>query len=199
MHVRRIAIAAAVVAAILTAGHSIASAEGTKIAVVDVARILNESEAGKAAKKKLEARFDELRVGVDARKEEAQKLKEELDKMKVLMDKDKGKGKLKEKEDRFAAKVAEYEKARQEAEKEMQSRQADMGRDIIKVIEGKVMVVVNEDKIDLLLDSAQANVVLHVSPALDITAKVLDLVNKENAATAAPAAPAAPKEAGSGK
>ncbi|HEY5996387.1 MAG TPA: OmpH family outer membrane protein, partial [Candidatus Deferrimicrobiaceae bacterium] len=143
------------------------------------------------AKKKLEARFEELRKGVDSRKEEAQKLKEELDKMKVLMDKDKGKAKLKEKEDRFAQKVAEYEKTRQEAEKEMQGRQADMGREIVKIIEGKVMAVVAEDKIDLLLDSAQGNVVLHASPSLDITAKVLDLVNKDSGA--------APKEATGGK
>ncbi len=190
MNFRRIAPAVAILAAILSSGYTAAFADGSRIAVIDVARILNESEAGKVAKKKLEIRFDELKVGVESKKDEAQKLKDELDKLKVLMDKDKGKGKLKEKEERFAAKVAEYEKARQEAEKEMQGRQADMGRDILKVVEAKVMIVVTEEKIDLLLDSAQANVVLHVSPSLDITNKVLDLVNKENPA---------PKEAGSGK
>ncbi len=190
MKFRSIVLVGALVTGFLVSGNTSASAEGTRIAVVDVARILNESEAGKVAKKKLEIRFEELRVGVDAKKDEAQKLKEELDKMKVLMDKDKGKGKLKEKEDRFAAKVVEYEKARQEAEKEMQGRQADMGRDILKVVEAKVMAVVADEKIDLLLDSAQANVVLHVSPSLDITSKVLELVNKDNSV---------PKEAVIGK
>lgn len=179
MQKRSMLLVAAAVAAILSAGTLPARAEGVKIAVIDVGRILNESEPGKIAKKKLESRFEELRKGVDSKKEEAQKLKEELEKMKVLMDKDKGKSKLKEKEERFAAKVAEFEKVRQEAEKEMQGRQAEMGREIIKVIEGKVMTVVNEDKIDLLLDSAQGNVVLHVAPALDITSKVLEMVNKD--------------------
>ena len=190
MRISKILSAALAAAAILAAPAIPARADGMKVAVIDVARILNESEAGKAAKKKLEARFDELRKGIDAKKDEAQKAKEELDKMKVLVDKDKGKGKLKEKEESFAAKVAEFEKVRQEAEKEMQGRQSDMGREILKVIEGKVMSIVAEEKIDLLLDSAQGNVVLHAAPSLDITEKVLAMVNKE---------PAAPKEASGGK
>jgi outer membrane protein len=179
MRIGRLSLIAAVVAAVLTAGLSKAGAEGPKIAVIDVARILNESEAGKSAKKKLEARFEELQKNVEAKKAEAQKVREELEKMKVLVDK--GKGKIKEKEDLFAAKAAEYEKTRQEAEKEMQGRQAELGREILKVIESKVLAIVAEDKIDLLLDSAQANVVLHFSPALDITAKVLEQVNKTDA------------------
>jgi outer membrane protein len=183
MKKRCFVLVAAAAAAILAAGTLPARAEGPKIAVIDVGRILNESEPGKVAKKKLEARFEELRKDVDGKKEEAQKLKEEIDKMKVLMDKEKGKGKLKEKEERFAAKVAEYEKSRQEAEKEMQGRQTAMGRDIVKVIEGKVMALVAEEKIDLLLDSAQGNVVLHVAPSLDITSKVLDMVNKDSEAS----------------
>ncbi|HEY3490852.1 MAG TPA: OmpH family outer membrane protein [Candidatus Deferrimicrobiaceae bacterium] len=189
MRIHKLAFAAACMTAVLSFTDIAAHADGLKVAVIDVARILNESEAGKVAKKKLEARFDELRKGIDARKEEAQKLKEELDKMKVLLDKDKGKGKLKDKEDKFAAKVAEFEKLRQEAEKEMQGRQADMTRDILKDIEGKVMSVVTEEKIDLLLDSGQGNVVLHASPSLDITSKVLALVNKvEQPAKEAPVA-----------
>jgi outer membrane protein len=191
MRIAKAAAAAIALAALLASSTAVpASAEGTKIAVIDVGRILNESEAGKAAKKKLEARFEELRKSVDARKDEAQKAKEDLEKLKVLVDKDKGKGRLREKEESFAAKVAEYEKARQEAEKEMQGRQVEMGREILKVVEGKVMTVVAEEKIDILLDGTQGNSVLHVSPSLDITEKVLAMVNKDAAA---------PKEATGGK
>lgn len=182
MRVRKMVLGAAIGAALTVGGGLPVRAEPPKVAVIDVARILNESEAGKSAKKKLEARFEELRKGVEARKEEAQKAKEEVEKLKVLVDKEKGKGKLKEKEDLFAAKVVEYQKATQEAEKEMQGRQADLGRDILKVIESKVMSVVAAEKIDLLLDSAQGNVVLHASPSLDITSKVLEMVNREAAA-----------------
>lgn len=179
MRFRSMIVAAAVAATVAAPAARPALAEGPKVAVIDVARILNESEGGKVAKKKLEARFEDLRKGVDAKKDAAQKVRDELEKMKVLIDKDKGKAKLREKEEQFAARVAEYEKARQEAEKEMQGKQAELGREILKVIESRVMAVVASEKIDLLLDSAQGNVVLHFTPSLDITAKVLEMVNQD--------------------
>lgn len=183
MRGKSLVLAAVLVAVVATPSIRQPRAEGPKIAVIDVARILNESEAGKTAKKKLEARFEELRKDVDSKKEAAQKLRDEIEKMKVLLDKDKGKGKLKEKEEQFASRVAEYEKARQEAEKEMQGRQADLGREILKVIESKMNAVIAAEKIDLLLDSSgtQGNVVLHANPAYDITGRVLEMVNQDNA------------------
>lgn len=173
---------AALCAAVMFHGAA-ARAEGTKIAVIDVGRILNESDAGKAAKKKLEARYEELRKQVEARKDEAQKIKDDLDKTKVLMDREKGKARVREKEEALAAKLNEYQKAAQEAEKEMQSRQGELGREILKVIEAQVNRVIADEKIDLLLDATQGNGVLHVSPPLDITPRVLEMVNKEKPAT----------------
>lgn len=164
--------AAVVVALVCLAGA--ARAEGLKIAVIDVNKILNESDAGRAAKKKMEERYLELKKKIDAMQEEARKMKEDLDKQKILL----GKEKLKEREDALAGKVAELRQLTQESEREMQTRQADLTRDVLKTIETEVDRVVAEEKIDLLLERSGG--VIHVNPSLDITAKVLDLVNKRN-------------------
>jgi len=164
-------IAAVVAAVILAAGPAIA--QGLKIAVIDVNKVLNESEAGKVARKKMEDRYEELKKKVDSLSEEAKKMKEEIDKQKILL----GKEKLKAKEDALAAKVAELRKVSKESEDEMQRRQRDLTRDVLKVIEGQVDKIVKEEKIDLVLERSSG--VVHFDPSLDITAKVLALVNKE--------------------
>ena len=150
-----------------------ARAETKRIAVIDVNRVLNESSAGKAAKEKMQARYDELKKRLETLQDEAKRMKEELDKQKILL----GKEKLKEKEDALAAKVAELRQLTQESEKEMQNRQGELTREVLKIVEKLVDKIVKEEKIDLLLERATG--VIHFDPSLDITAKVLDLVNKE--------------------
>ncbi len=168
----RVWVAAAALAVATVLGGA-AWAQGLKIAVIDVNKVLNESEAGKAAKKKMEARYEELKKKVDAKQDEAKKLKDELDKQKILL----GKEKLKEREDALKAKVEELRQLTQESEKEMQGRQGEMTRDILKVIETRLDKYIADEKIDLVLEKSAG--VIHANPTLDITAKVLELVNKE--------------------
>ena len=163
----------AALAAVAVLATGPARAEGIKVAVIDVNKVLNESEAGKVAKKKMEDRYEELKKQIDKKSEEARKMKEDLDKQKILL----GKEKLKEKEDALNARVAELRQLTQEAEKEMQNRQNELTRDILKIIEGQVNKVVKDEKIDLVLERTSG--VIHFDPSMDITGKVLDLVNKE--------------------
>jgi len=174
---------AAILAAVLFAGTS--RAEGIRIAVIDVNKILNESAAGQVAKKKMEARYEEIKKAIDAKQEEARKLKEEIDKQKVML----GKEKLKEKEDALQAKVNELRQLTQEGEREMQSRQGEMTREVLKVVEVQLDTVVKAEKLDLVLERSGG--VVHFSESLDITKRVLDLVNQQGA-------PAAEKKEGGG-
>lgn len=166
--------AAVLAAAVFTA--VAADAQGIKVAVVDVNKILNESAVGKVAKKKIEDRYEELKKKIDEKQEEAKKIKDEIDKQKILL----GKEKLKEKEDALSAKVSDLRQMTQEAEKEMQTRQGEQTREVLKIIEAHLDKMVAAEKIDLVLDRTQGAVV-HFNPALDITDRVLELVNKEKA------------------
>jgi Skp family chaperone for outer membrane proteins len=97
-----------------------------------------------------------------------------MDKQKILL----GKEKLKEREDALNAKVAELRQLTQEAEKEMQNRQGELTREVLKIVQGQWEKVVAQEKIDLLLEKSSG--VVYSNPSLDITSKVLDLVNKGN-------------------
>ena len=162
---------AVILTAVLFVGTS--GAEGIRVAVIDINKILNESDAGQAAKKKMEARYEELKKTIDAKQEEARKLKEEIDRQKVML----GKEKLKEKEDALQAKVGELQKLTQEGEREMQARQGEMTREVLKVVETQLDTVVKAEKLDLVLERSAG--VVHFAESLDITRRVLDLVNKE--------------------
>lgn len=194
-----IILAAAAIAAVF-AGTSLA--EGVRIAIIDVNKILNDSNEGQAAKKKMEARYEELKKSIDAKQEEARKIKEEIDKQKVML----GPGKLKEKEDALQAKVNELRQLTQEGEREMQTRQGDLTREVLKSVEKMVDVVVKEDKIDLVFERSAG--VVHFNDSMDITQRVLNLVNAEPKAApekkaasekkAAPEKNAAPAKKGGG-
>jgi len=173
------------VAALVTgifAGTSLA--EGLRVAVIDMNKILNDSEAGQAAKKKMEARYEELKKAIDVKQEEARKIKDEIDKQKVML----GKEKLKEKEDALQAKINELRQMTQEGEQEMQTRQAEFTREVLKSVEGKIEIVVKAEKLDLVLEKTAG--VIHFNPSMDISPRVLALVNE--------AGKAAPEKKGSG-
>jgi len=194
-----IILVAAAVAAVF-AGTSLA--EGLRVAVIDVNKSLNDSEAGQAAKKKMELRYEELKKTIDAKQDEARKIKDEIDKQKVML----GKEKRKEKEDALQAKVNELRQLTQEGEREMQTRQAELTRDVLKSVESKVDVVVKADKLDLVLEKSAG--VIHFNESMDITQKVLTLVDADKKAApekkaasekkAVPEKKAAPVKKGSG-
>lgn len=171
---RKTAFLLALLAAVLVAAGP-AFGEGLKIAVIDVNKILNESKAGKEARKKMEARYEELKQKIEKANGEARAMKEELDKQKILL----GKEKVKEKEEALAAKVGELRQLTQQSEQEMQNRQKELTREVLKLVEGKIDKVVAEEKIDLLLDRSSG--VVHADSALDITGKVLSRVDQEKA------------------
>ena len=147
-------------------------AEGLRVAVIDMNKVLNDSAAGQAAKKKMEARYEELKKAIDGKQEEARKIKDEIDKQKVML----GKEKLKEKEDALQAKINELRQMTQEGEQEMQARQAEFTREVLKSVQGKVEMVVKAEKFDLVLEKTAG--VIHFNPSMDISSRVLALVNE---------------------
>jgi outer membrane protein len=188
---RKTVVPVLVALAVLFSGASFA--EGLRVAVIDVNKILNESEPGQAAKKRMEARYEELKKTIDSKQEEARKIKEELDKQKVMV----GKEKLKEKEDALQAKINELRQLTQEGEKEMQARQGELTREVLKSVEAKVDVVVKAEKLDLVLEKSAG--VVHVADSLDITQRVLKLVNEDGKAAQEKKAAPEKKEGGGGK
>jgi Skp family chaperone for outer membrane proteins len=103
-----------------------------------------------------------------------------------------GKEKLKEREDALQAKVNELRQMTQDGEREMQTRQGEFTREVLKSVEAKVDVVVKAEKLDLVLEKSAG--VVHYNPSMDITQRVLNLVNADG--TPAPEKKAAPQKKG---
>jgi len=189
---RKIGILAIAILLAVSFGGS-ALAEGPRVAVIDVNKILNESDAGVAAKKKMESRYEELKKKIDATQEEARKLKEELDRQKVML----GKEKLKEKEDALQAKLNELRQLTQEGEQEMQKRQGEFTREVLKQIEAQIDVLVKAEKYDLVLERSAG--VVYFNESLNITQRVLQMVNKGGKESGARKDSGAKKDAGGKK
>jgi outer membrane protein len=160
----------AVMTVALFAGTSLA--QGGRVAVIDINKILNESDEGMAAKRKMEARYTEIKKSVDAKQEEARKLKEEIDKQKVML----GKEKLKEKEDALQAKLNELRQMTQKGEEEMQAQQGEMTREVFRKVKVQVDAVVKAQNIALVLEKSAG--VIYFDEPLDITQQVLDRMQK---------------------
>ena len=62
-----------------------ASAQGMKFGVVDFQKALNDVEEGKRARATLEQRFEEKRLGLEARKAELEQMQESLEAQKSLL------------------------------------------------------------------------------------------------------------------
>jgi len=165
-------------------------ADGLRVAIIDMNKILNDSDAGQAAKKKMEARYEELKKAIDSKQEDARKIKDEIDKQKVML----GKEKLKEREDALQAKINELRQMTQEGEQEMQARQAEFTRAVLTSVQKQVDVVVKAEKFDLVLEKTAG--VIHFNPSMDISARVLALVNA--AGKAEPGKKTAPEKKGNG-
>ena len=147
---------------------------GVKVAMINVNRVVNESEAGKAAKKKMEARYEELKKTIGGKQEEALKIKEEIDKQKVML----GKEKLKEKENALQAKINELRQLTHEGEREMQTLQGERTREVLKQVEVQIDRAVAEEEIDLVLDETQGDRVIyynHKLKAMILTATGVDI------------------------
>src|SRR4030067_112994 len=67
-------------------------------------------------------------------------------------------------------KVMNESEARKAGRKEMQNRQGELTRGVLKIVEGQWEKVVEQEKIDLLLERSSG--VVYSNPSLDITSKV---------------------------
>ena len=149
-----------------------ARAAETKIAVVDLQRALNESQAGKRAKADFKVRADKLEAQLKSQKEELDRLKNEFESKQAV---------LKEEERRKLA--TDFEKKRldlktkfEEAQGELSKRDQELTGPIMKGLQETIKQIAEVEGFALVLESNSAGVVYHL-PSVDITDRVLSAYN----------------------
>lgn len=145
-------------------------ATGTKIGFVNTQRILQDSEPAKRAQAKIEAEFEK-------RNQELQKSVEELRKRAIAFEKDApvmAESERNRRQRELGNMDADIQRKQREIQEDFNRRRNEEFSDIIDSANQAIKQIAESENYDLILQDA-----VTVSPRVDITEKVLDLLSKK--------------------
>ena len=152
-------------------------AQQIKIGLIDVQRVLSDSNAGKKAREKFQVQVKKTEVDLMRQKQELEKMKADIDKKGPLL-KDDDRRRL---EGDMQKKYVVYQRDMRDSQEELQQKEREITADILKELEGVVVEVGKSEKFTLILERSQ---LLYSDQAIDITSKVVELYNSRSAAPA---------------
>lgn len=153
-------------------------AEGaaTRVAYVDVQKIMVRSVAGLAAREQLEREKAAMQKDVDSRRSEVEKLREELDKKGLVLAAEA----KREKEETLQRKVRDLRRLAEDLEKELQRKEQGLTQKILQELTTLVEKVGKERNFLLILERRSAGVIYGDADA-DITEEVIKVYDQEKA------------------
>ncbi len=150
--------------------------EQIKMGVLDVQKILNESDAGKKAKSDLEALIKLKQANIDEKGKAIEKLKNEIEKQSSVLSNEAKRNK----EDELEKLVREYQRLVQDSQSEVKKKEAELTDLILQEIYELVNKIGDEEDYSLILERG---VVVYSDKTLDITENVLKKYNESKAKT----------------
>lgn len=167
--VGRVGVAAALLAILCAPG---LAAADVKIGYVDLQRALNESSAGKKAKEDFRGQVDKLETQLKGKKEELDRLKEELESKGTVMADDRRR-KL---ETEFESKRLDLKRRFEDSQAELQKKDQELTGKIIQDLQSIIKEVGDRDGFTLILELGSSPV-LYFKKSADITDDVLSVYN----------------------
>ncbi|GAB5046382.1 OmpH/Skp family outer membrane protein [Thermodesulfovibrio sp. TK110] len=152
---------------------SVASAE-LKIGVVDVFRVLNESDEGKKAVGQLQNMVEERQKILEEKQKKIQSLKEELEKKRSVLSEDARKSK----EDEIDRLSRELQRTAADYQVELQKKQNEITQSMFKEIKQLINEYAQKEGYSLILEKAE-QIILFTTPEVDITDKIISLYNQK--------------------
>lgn len=144
---------------------------GAKFGYVDLNRVLNESNEGKAAKAKLEADGKAKKQKLDILQNDLKKMKDDLDKQRLILSADA----MKEKEVQFQQKLMELQKTGVDFEKQFGEAEAAAIKPISEKIQRVIQQIGQSDNYTMIVPKEMA---LYSQAGADLTDKVIAEFNK---------------------
>lgn len=160
----------ALVATLALSGAGMAQAE-MKVGVLDIRAALFSSNAAKDFSKKMVDEFKAQELEVRSIQEEGKKLQERLKKDAALMS-DVERGKL---ASQLEEKVKEFQYLRQKLDGAINQKKQEFIQASKPRIDVVLQKIVDSDKLDLIIPR---ETIIYVTPDMDITAKVIEQLNK---------------------
>ena len=151
-----------------------AKVEG-KIGVVDPARVLSETNAGKKAKDSLSAFSKNRQALIEMDEKELRRMEEDFGRQASVL----SATAKREREEQFRRRVAEYQQKAGEMNREVQEKQKDVlegFREKVELIVGKVSKRLG---LQVVMDKGKGGPTLYSDEGLDITGQVIEEFNRE--------------------
>jgi len=146
-----------------------------KIGVVDPARALNDTNAGKKARDSLAAFSKNRQALIDLEEKELRRMEEDFVKQASVL----SPAAKKEREDQFRRRMGEYQQKVSELNREVQEKQKDVldgFRDKLELVVGKVSKRLG---LQVVIDKGKGGPTIYNDETLDITGQVLEEFNRE--------------------
>jgi outer membrane protein len=139
-----------------------------KIAYVDIQRAVNESNAGKDAKKLITRDVEKFQHQIAEKQKELQTMKESFEKQALMLNPDARANKEKE----YQNKLREFQRWGEDTQNEINQKRIEMERKISLSLQKVIQKVGADEGYTLILEKNE-NIVLYVAKALDITDRVI--------------------------
>jgi len=139
-----------------------------KVAYVDIQRAVNDSNAGKEAKKAITKDVEKFQRLVADKQKELQTLKESLDKQTLMMTPDARANKEKE----YQNKLREFQRWGEDSQNEVNQKRMEMERNISAALLKVIQKIGTDEGYTVILEKNE-NIVLYASKAIDITDRVI--------------------------
>ena len=151
-----------------------AKVEG-KLGVVDPARVLSETNAGKKAKDSLSAFAKNRQTLMEMEEKELRRMEEDFGRQASVL----SATAKREREEQFRRRMAEYQQKAGEMNREVQEKQKDVLEGFREKIERVVGKVSKRLGLQVVIDKGKGGATLYSDEGLDITGQVIDEFNRE--------------------
>jgi outer membrane protein len=151
-----------------------AKVEG-KVGVVDPARVLSETNAGKKAKDSLSAFSKNRQALIEMDEKELRRMEEDFGRQASVL----SANAKREREEQFRRRMAEYQQKAGELNREVQEKQKDVlegFREKVELVVGKVSKRLG---LQVVMDKGKGGPTLYSEEGLDITGQVIEEFNRE--------------------
>jgi len=162
----------AVLIATLCAGAGEASAEETKIGVVDMQRALMETEDGRKAKAKLKKEFERKQKELDERSQNLKVKIEDLQKKRTLLPEQ---TRL-QKEGELQQEMQQVQQIYMRMQQDLAKKEQEATRPILQKMTGIIQKIAGEGGFTVILDRTQSGLVF-AKPHLDLTNELIRRYN----------------------
>jgi outer membrane protein len=157
-----------------------------RIAFIDVQRVLARSAAGVAAREQLEREKTTMQKEMDGRRQELEKLRDDLEKKGALLTPDA----RREKQDLFERKRRDAARLADDFQKELERKESTLLQKVLQEVSGIIEKLGKERGYYLIVEKRGAGVIF-ASAEADLTDEIIRAYDRDAGPKGAPGAPAA--------